>query len=411
MKKDNNSIKTKLSALNPELNLSRYADPRIMAGAEGYFVWGWDNQYPNKIIELLNNSVTSSAAIETKIKYIVGQGLEENGALEEFQKLFDIDLTETIKRMATDLVIFGSFAIHHSRTYGGVVIPNHIDMSGIRVGSETDKLGEWKEIMWCKDWKWKLERSYPMLKFQNYYSKEKKKVKDSIQIVQSYQPLQDIYPSSDWRSGILATWVEQEISKWNLSQIRRGFRPKVFVSFFEDMTDETFEDAYYQMASQFFGLKGEDLIATKTKPDGVSQPPQVTLLSPEMFDTTITDLVAWARQEIITAHNLTSPELVGIPTPGASLGGDANKIRIANEVFQNTNIVCYQNQICKALEPILKDWNPSIQLKIKPLQIIGEEYLEDYTSDKTVKSKPMKDSESDEEITVTSKKTKVQTNS
>jgi hypothetical protein len=49
-------------------------------------------------------------------------------------------------------------------------------------------------------------------------------------------------------------------------------------------------------------------------------------------------------QKIITAHNLPSPVLASLPGSG-SLGGNANELMIAYELFYNTTIANLQNNI------------------------------------------------------------------
>jgi hypothetical protein len=96
--------------------------------------------------------------------------------------------------------------------------------------------------------------------------------------------------------------------------------------------------------------------------------PEITTISPNGSDKMWIEMAAAVQQAILTSHQISSPELLGIITPGGL--GTPDHLE-AQDHFQHLVIKPIQNEIKKVFEKMLnlRDRMP-IEIEIKQFQMV-----------------------------------------
>jgi hypothetical protein len=115
----------------------------------------WNNLYPDYLIYLYNRSAKNNAIINSKVKYIVGQGwtydsvgLSFNQKIEIKTFIRELEQSNITKHLELDNRIFGGFACEIiTSNDSSKITPSHIDFSKVRqFKTVTDKEGNKSEL-------------------------------------------------------------------------------------------------------------------------------------------------------------------------------------------------------------------------------------------------------------------------
>jgi hypothetical protein len=102
-------------------------------------------------------------------------------------------------------------------------------------------------------------------------------------------------------------------------------------------------------------------------PDSLETAPKIDTISPTLTEGQFLELLKDATQQILSAHQIISGDIVGLPTGGQSLGGDTNKIKVAYEMFDNQVLAPQRDIIKEQLNYLLNVGNWGFQIvEIQP---------------------------------------------
>ena len=109
--------------------------------------WGSDNLYPQRLLDLIENSPNASVCARRMADFIAGDGIDNTIMVNSQQTLDDLvyDCADSISK-------FGGFALHIR--YNGlaeIVSIRAMPIEGIRIG-EIDDNGYISKYVWCDDW-------------------------------------------------------------------------------------------------------------------------------------------------------------------------------------------------------------------------------------------------------------------
>jgi hypothetical protein len=360
---------TKKEKLSPlmQVYLDQQTAPKITESAgDSWIQYGngaYKNLYPQFIIDLYNSSPTHAAVVNATSAMIAGdaivvdEGAEDN--LEAYVKLKRFfananrkeTLHEVITKIAFDLKLQGGFALNiiWSQDRTEIAEIYHIPLERIRCG-KLNEMGQIDEYWLSADWARYRQTGYlpqPMPAFNPNDRTEP----SQILYKGIYSPGMEVYHTPDYQAGTNWCLTDQLISEFHLSNIRNGFSPNFWINFNNGIpTAEERYDLEQKIQKKFTGASNAGKFVL-TFSDDKSREPTLMPISLTDADKQYEILNKLVIQNIMIAHRVTSPMLLGVKTEG-QLGG-RTELLDAYELYHNTVIAPFQSVIMKCLRYIL----------------------------------------------------------
>lgn len=329
-------------------------------GANKYIQFGVENNYPDYLLSLYNESAKHGAIIKSKVNYIYGDGFETtvsaNSNGDGWNKI--------LKRTIVDGSIFGGFYLMAVWKRGGTCDFYHIDFTKVRANKE-------KTLFFVKeDWNDNQEKA-------RIYDAFNVNDKQGAQIFyySQYAPAQKTYPLPDYFQALNYIESDVQISRHILGNAKDGFVAGTLINLNngDPISEENKGEVEKALKKKFTGSEGDRLVIVYNKSKENSAeilPLGQTQLTKEDF-TNINKLI---EQEIFAGHQITSPMLFGIKTEG-QLGG-SNEIRNAYTIFNNTYVNERQKEYEEVFNQLMKVNGLQGDFKIKPVEPLGFEFSE-----------------------------------
>ncbi|MHC4647314.1 MAG: hypothetical protein ACYTBJ_17625, partial [Planctomycetota bacterium] len=234
----------------------------------GIYNFGITNDYPQKLIDLYDQSPTNQAVINRTALMIAGDGTEVD--IVDPKDVFNIvhtialqkhanekqTLDQVIYKLAFDLKLHGRYAIEciWNKDHSKVVQLKAIDVAGVRIGIMEDNTVT--KYYYSEDW---LDRKKDVIEYAPFdkYSKSNRQLL-YVQLTragQLYYGLPDYYASLRWIE------LEKEIGKHYLDSATQGFSPKLSVVFPGKPESEAVEDKIIKgLNDKYTGSMGRKII-------------------------------------------------------------------------------------------------------------------------------------------------------
>jgi len=202
--------------------------------------------------------------------------------------------------------------------------------------------------------------------------------------IKAYQPGIFYYGLPDYVGATNYVELDREISSFHLNNIRNGLFPSMLLSFNNGVpTDEERRTIERHVNDKFSGSgnAGRLLISFN---DGSDSAPQLTPVNPNDNDGMYEFLAKECTTKILAGHRVTSPLLFGIRGDGSGFGNNAEELRDAFSLFQNTVIKPYQRTLLDGLQVIfnVNGINLDFYFKtLKPADFIDVEAVKAQTVD------------------------------
>ena len=343
----------------------------------------YKNQYPQFLIDLYYNSSTHSAIINQTAAMISGQGLqiEDETNLEALVRLKKFiasansheTLQEVIDKIAFDLKLQGAYALNiiWSKDRTEISEIHHIGVEKIRAGVPNE-LGKVDTYYISPDWsnhRHKNNRPQPVAAFN---------LKDRTepnQILYSslYSPSMQIYGTPDYSGCTNWCLTDQLVSEFHLSNIKNGFAGSYFINFNNGVpTREERIQVERQIIDKFSGATNAGKVLL-TFSDSKDREPTITPISVSNADKQYLALQELLTQNILTGHRVTSPMLLGIKD-STGLGNNADELNQAFEIYCNSVIKPFQQNILKTLAKIFEVNQMNLPVSIKQFTPVSTKF-------------------------------------
>lgn len=349
------------------LKFARAEQPKYVEkkGGYRYVEYGANNNYPDYLLSLFDESPKHGAIVKGKAKYIYGKGF--NVPAEKNANTKGESWNKVFKKAVLDDEIFSGYYLQIIyNLLGKVKDVFHLEFYKVRVSKDLTK------FYVKKDWKDSTEkiRCYPA--FDNKYDKENP-VK--ILFVYQYNPKADVYPKPEYFQGLNYIESDVQISRHILGNAKDGFVASTLINLNGGEPAEEQKEAVEKgLKNKFTGSEGDRVVIMFNKSkDNAAEilPLSSTMLTKEDFKP-VNELI---QQEIFACHQVTSPTLFGISTPGAL--GQRNEIQDAYEIFNNT----YVNERQQAHEEVFNKLFNLVgipgKFNITPVEPLGFQLSED----------------------------------
>jgi hypothetical protein len=354
-----------------------------------YIYFGKDNLFPDYLIDLADNCSIHRALLETKSKFISGEGFyfegEDNqiAQAESFLKGLDKDF---LRRTAVDMAYFNGFYWQSKfERSGNVAYLRNVDFSYVRSGKMNEN-GEVDKYYFSPDWKFATKRNsfkpedeiYKPKPIASWQSSDRMLVRERGELVNGmcYSPGKLFYAEPSYLGALNYIEISNQIAEFHKNNLDNGMVGSMHIHLFEDLSDgEKRRKVEKSINNKFSGSEnaGKVVVTWSTNPDMKTMVESIPVNdSHEMF----TLLNGKVSEEIIMSHR-TPMALAGIKV-ATGLQSEESLTRANMEYYQNTVIRPSQVVIEENLDKVLERNGISVKSKIKPLKpidILGSEDL------------------------------------
>jgi len=362
------------------INLTNEVQPKSVEvnGADwiGFGDGEYKNNYPQYIIDLYNNSATNAAIVNATSAMIAGEDFicEDRKDLAQYVELKKFlaavngqeSAHELFVKLAFDLKLQGAYAINviWSKDKTKIAELHHIPVEQVRIGVP-DQDGKVPCYYLCSDWTQYRKKEYAPKHIAPFNMMDRS---EGSQLLYSglYSPAMELYHTPDYVASTNWIQIDNLTSDFHLNNITNGFSGSYFINFANGVpTREERVQIERQIAKKFTGANNAGKFVL-TFSDDANSKPEIVPIAVSDADKQYTVLNELTIQNIMIGHRVTSPMLLGVKTEG-QLGG-RNELLQAYELYMNSVVKPFQNQLLKTFKKLLAINGVTIPLSIKDVQ-------------------------------------------
>ena len=359
--------KTKVSEFG-FVNLSTYTSPEVkeVNGAD-WIEYGADNNYFQFLIDRYNGSPTNNAAINGISQAIYGKGLnatDSNKKPNEYAQMVSLFKKDVVRRACYDLKLMGQCAIQiiYNKDRSKIVQLEHMPIETLRA-EKCDEDGNVPAYYYFNDWA-NIKRTDKPLRIPAFgMSKER----IEIYYIKPYKSGFYYYSPVDYQGGLQYAELEEEVSNYHLNNIMNGLSPSMLINFNNGTPNQQERQLIEtKIAQKFSGTSnaGKFILAFN---DNKESQAEITPVQLSDAHNQYQFLSAESTQKIMVAHRIVSPMLLGIKD-GSGLGNNAEEIKTASLLMDNTVIRPFQELLIDSFDNILAYNDISLNLYFTTLQ-------------------------------------------
>ena len=359
--------KTKVSEFG-FVNLSTYTSPEVkeVNGAD-WIEYGADNNYFQFLIDRYNGSPTNNAAINGISQAIYGKGLnatDSNRKPNEYAQMVSLFRKDVVRRVCYDLKLMGQCAIQviYNKDRSKIVQLEHMPIETLRA-EKCDADGNVPAYYYCNDWV-NIKKSDKPLRIPAFGMS-----KESIEIyyIKPYKSGFYYYSPVDYQGGLQYCELEEEVSNYHLNNIMNGLSPSMLINFNNGTPNQQERQLIEtKIAQKFSGTSnaGKFILAFN---DNKESQAEITPVQLSDAHNQYQFLSEESTSKIMVAHRIVSPMLLGIKD-GSGLGNNADEIKTASLLMDNTVIRPFQELLIDSFDNILAYNEISLNLYFTTLQ-------------------------------------------
>ena len=320
--------------------------------------YGFDNRYGDYLRDLYLGSSIQAAVVNGVSEMIYGDGLDATDREEKpeqwlkTQKLLENSDENIMRQLCFDLKLYGQCYVQiiWNRVRTEVAELRFLPAHTVRTGV-ADAQGRVDCYYVSPDWSRMREPRFAPVKYPALDLEDRSDAAVVYQI-KAYQPGIFYYGLPDYVGATNYVELDREISSFHLNNIRNGLFPSMLLSFNNGVpTDEERRTIERHVNDKFSGSgnAGRLLISFN---DGSDSAPQLTPVNPNDNDGMYEFLAKECTTKILAGHRITSPLLFGIRGDGSGFGNNAEELRDAFSLFQNTVVKPYQRTLLDGLQVV-----------------------------------------------------------
>ena len=384
------------------INLSTYTSPEIKeVRNKDYILYGDDNMYFQYLIDRYNGSPTNNAIINGISEMIFGKGLDatdSNRKPNEYAQMKVLFTDDCVRKLVYDFYLMGQCAIQviYSQDRTKIAELEHIPVETLRAEKSVD--GEIEAYYYANDWT-KVKQNTELKRIPAFG-----KSKESLEImyIKPYRAGFFYYSPVSYQGGLQYAELEEEVSNYHLSNVLNGLSPSMLIQFNNGVPNEEERELIEQRIYQKFSgssNSGKFILAFNDNPEQAATMEPVQLSDAHnQYEFLSTE----STKKIMVSHRVVSPMLLGIKDQ-TGLGNNADELKTASILMDNTVIRPFQTLLINHFEKILAYNKISLNLYFKTLQPLEFTDLDNVEDEETkeeetgVKSELSKDVYLDDE--------------
>jgi hypothetical protein len=352
------------------VNLSSYTTPKVKEVKNQDFVsYGDDNNYYQYLIDRYNGSPTNNAAINGISQLIFGKGLDatdSNRKPDQYAQMKSLFTDDCVMKLVNDLKLLGQCAMQviYNELHTEILLVEHFPVETLRAeraNEDGDILGYYYYHNWTEYRKGDELDRYPA------FGTSKEGME--ILFVKPYKTGFYYYSPVDYQGGLQYAELEEEISNYHLNNIMNGLAPSMLINFNNGVPDEEQRELIEQrIYEKFSGSSnaGKFILAFN---DDSTQSASIEPVQLSDAHNQYQFLSDESMRKIMVAHRIVSPMLLGIKD-NTGFGNNADELKTASQLMDNTVIRPFQNLLIKSFDQILAYNDIALDLYFKTLQPI-----------------------------------------
>jgi hypothetical protein len=360
------------------INFSKHITPlpteiKQGKGNDKIVLYGNDNLYPNFLLKLYNNSPLHKGIINSKVDYVIGDGVFNKATGEAFNPMVNgVDtLEELIQKITFDAVIFGYFSIEVVYNQLGKPIEFiHVPSHSVRINRS------FTMFQYCDDW---FQNSRNVLSFDRWIKGANDDGKSKLFVHTEYTPsVNNIYATPEYSGAIVSLETDLAIRDFHLNNITNGFSVASLITYYgQNLPPEQKREFTKKLEKAYSGTNGAKFIVEWVANDGKGS--EIKNIGANDWHLAYQVLKESVQQDILTAHSASSPLLFGLQQEG-KLGG-STELKDAYHNFKNLYVKNKRNKIESGLNKLFADAGyPTIEFKDKSIFVNGS--ISDTTKEK-----------------------------
>ena len=351
------------------VQLSSYTSPRITENSRlGWVEYGDDNNYFQYLIDRYNGSPTNNAVVSGVIDMIFGRGLDATDSAqntEGYMQLRKLIKDSELKKVINDYYLLGNgaFQVIYNRDKSKIVEVYHMPVECLRA-EKCNEEGEIEAYYYAYDWaEVKSKKKAERIPAFGYGAAEEKV---EILYFRPYRSGSYYYSPVDYQGALPYAELEGEVANYHINNIKNGLAPSMIVNFNNGVPPEEERDIIESQIKQKWGGSsnaGKFILAFNDSSDSAASIEPVQLSDAH---NQYEFLSRECQQKVLVGHRITSPMLFGVKDQ-TGLGNNADEIKTAFQLFDNSVIKPKQEQVISALDQILAFNNIALDLYFKTL--------------------------------------------
>ena len=341
--------------------------------ALGWVNWGVKNNYPNLLLDLFNQSPTHRSACNFAIMSILGNGVDYeqmgvNGdeVIPNYAQSWD----EVIKSLATDYIIYGSYALQIIMNKDGKTFSFwHMPLDKVR-WSEYDEDGQITSYWISNDWT--ATGQNPPFQIDAFDMRDDFKIekgKPYLYVYRTYSPTLVYYTQPHYSAAIKAIQSEIEYVNYDLKNIVNGFTPSGVLTLPEVETDEERQAIIQNITRMFQGSENANSVMitfrNNIEDKGVEYVPFAKNQGSFNF---YADANQRTINRILEAHQIPNAALIGHPDiSNSGFASEADKLELSYQLYNKLTGNFNRMAVVKTLNQMLKMQGLDIEIIMKPL--------------------------------------------
>lgn len=332
--------------------------------SKGYVSFGLNNDYPKYLLELFSESPKHGGIVKNKCTYIYGKGFEEAGKANGNESWNDL-----LRKVVKDDELYRGFYFqiiwNREKKVKDIY---HLEFHKVRVSVDKTKFyvkNDWSNSR-------EKERVYEAFNVNN-------PVGSQIFYYKEYNPLSEHYPVPSYMQGLNMIEADIEVSRSLLGNAKQGFSGSKLINLNngDPINEEHKGEVEKGLLKKFTGSEGKRVVImfNKSKDNSAEI---LDLGSSMLTKEDFTNVNSLIQSEILTTHQITSPVLFGISTPGAL--GQRNELRDAFEIFSKTYVSDRQQVIEEIITKFRNLQGEVGDFNIQPIEPLKFEFSESIIS-------------------------------
>lgn len=352
------------------LQLSSYTTPEIKETRNEQWVeYGEENNYFQYLIDRYNGSATNNAIINGIVELTYGKGLDASDSRrkpDEYAKMKSLFNKDCLRKAIADYKMMGqcAFQVIYSKDRKSVVEVYHMPVETLRA-EKCNEEGDVEAYYYARDWaKLQENREKPKRIPAFGFSNEGME----ILYIRPYRAGFYYYSPVDYQGGLPYAELEEEIANYHINNIKNGFSSTMIVNFNNGVPPSEDEELMVRndILNKLTGTTnaGRVIVAFNDNKESAATIEAVPISdAANQYQFLSTE----ATTKLMVAHRVTSPMLLGIKDQ-TGLGNNADELRTASILFENTIIDPMRENIIDGLDQVLAYNDISLNLYFKTLQ-------------------------------------------
>lgn len=371
------------------VNLSNYTSPNIeIKKNEDWVTYGDKNEYFNYLLDRYSGSPTNNAIVNGVSQMIYGKGLDatdSNKKPNEYAQAISLIKKDCVRKLANDLKLMGQCVIQviYSKDRKQIAQVEHLPIETIAI-EKCDENGVINGYYYFHDWS-VYKTGDEVTRIPAFGTSS-----EAIELiyVKPYVAGHYYFSPVDYQGGLQYAELEEEVSNYHLNNIMNGLAPSMLINFNNGVPNEEERELIERrILEKYSGSSnaGKFILSFNENADTQSSIEAVQLSDAHNQYQFLSDE---SMRKIMVAHRVVSPMLLGIKD-NSGLGNNADELKTASTLMDNTVIRPFQELLIEAFDEILAFNGISLNLYFKTLQplefteidseIIDEETQEEET--------------------------------